>query len=117
MADLKEQIAEFVKAADEVSAAYWERQKFTFAKPTQHRADFISDKWVRVVANHWRLHMEVFEFRVFGITTKIETPNMRVVFWILKSLAASGEAIQVLREGHWIDLEIAKVETKKKRAA
>ena len=65
----------------------------------------------------WRLHMEVFEFRVFGITTKIETPNMRVVFWILKSLAASGEAIQVLREGHWIDLEIAKVETKKKRAA
>jgi len=50
MADLKEQIAEFVKAADEVSAAYWERQKFTFAKPTQHRADFISDKWVRVVS-------------------------------------------------------------------
>jgi hypothetical protein len=73
----------------------------------------------RVVANHWRLHMEVFEFRVFGITAKIETPNMRVVFWVLKSLAASGEAIQVLRDGHWIDLEIAKVETKpkKKRAA
>lgn len=63
--------------------------------------------------------MEVFEFRVFGITAKIETPNMRVVFWVLKSLAASGEAIQVLRDGHWIDLEIAKVETKpkKKRAA
>ena len=63
--------------------------------------------------------MEVVEFRIFGITAKIETPDMRVVFWVLKCLATSGEEIQVLREGHWIDLEITKVKTKpqKKKAA
>lgn len=48
-AELNAKIEDFVKAADEVSAAYWERQGFTFAKPPQHRADYISDKWVRVV--------------------------------------------------------------------
>jgi hypothetical protein len=48
-AELNVKIEEFVKAADEVSATYWERQGFTFAKPPIHRADFISDKWVRVV--------------------------------------------------------------------
>lgn len=63
--------------------------------------------------------MEVVEFKVLGITAKIETPSMRVVFWVLKSLAASGQAIQVLREGHWIDLKVEeKTQTKpqKKRA-
>jgi len=49
MSDLKERIAEFVKVADQVAAEYWEQMKYTFAKPPQHRADFISDKWVRVV--------------------------------------------------------------------
>jgi hypothetical protein len=48
-ADLNAKIAEFVKAADEVTAEYWEAQKFTFSPPPRHRADFLSDKWVRVV--------------------------------------------------------------------
>jgi len=48
-ADLNAKIEEFVKAADEVSAAHWARQGFTFAKSPLHRADYISSKWVRVV--------------------------------------------------------------------
>ena len=47
--DIKAKIAEFVSAADEITKAYWERAGYTFAKPPTHRADFISDKWVRVV--------------------------------------------------------------------
>lgn len=47
--ELNTRIAEFVKVADEVSAAHWAERGYTFAKPPQHRADFISDKWVRVV--------------------------------------------------------------------
>jgi len=64
--------------------------------------------------------MEVVEFKIFGITAKIETPDMRVIFWVLKLLAASGESFQVLREGHWIDLKVEeKPQTKpqRKRAA
>lgn len=48
-ADLNTAIANFVKAADEVTAAYWTAQNFTFSPPPVHRADFLSDKWVRVV--------------------------------------------------------------------
>jgi len=47
--DLNTAIAEFVKAADEVTAEYWTKQNFTFSAPPRHRADFLSDKWVRVV--------------------------------------------------------------------
>lgn len=47
--DLNAKIAEFVKAADEVSAVYWEKAGYTFSKPPTHRADFNSDKWVKVL--------------------------------------------------------------------
>jgi hypothetical protein len=49
MSELNARIDEFIKATDEISAEYWVRQGFTFAKPPIHRADFISEKWVRVV--------------------------------------------------------------------
>lgn len=48
-ADLNTAIANFVTAADEVTAEYWTKQGFTFSAPPRHRADFLSDKWVRVV--------------------------------------------------------------------
>jgi len=48
-ADLNAKIVEFVTAADEVVATYWKAQGFTFSAPPIHRADFLSDKWVRVV--------------------------------------------------------------------
>lgn len=46
---LTERIVEFVKAADEVVAAHWVEQGFTFSPPPTHRADYLSDKWVKVV--------------------------------------------------------------------
>lgn len=46
---LQERIAKFVEVADQISADYWAKMGYTFAKPPQHRADYISDKWVRVV--------------------------------------------------------------------
>ena len=47
--DIKARIADFVKAADETVAAHWTQQGYTHSKPPTHRADYISDKWVRVV--------------------------------------------------------------------
>lgn len=47
--DLHERIKLFVTTADEVTAKYWQEQGFTFSPPPKHRADFISDKWARVV--------------------------------------------------------------------
>lgn len=46
---MQEKIAAFVKRADEMTAEYWHQQGFTFSPPPKHRADYISDKWVRVV--------------------------------------------------------------------
>lgn len=48
-AELNARIEAFVKAADEIVAEYWQRQNFTFSPPPTHRADYLSDKWVRVV--------------------------------------------------------------------
>jgi hypothetical protein len=47
--ELAERIGLFVKVADEKTAAYWQQQNFTHSPPPTHRADYISDKWCRVV--------------------------------------------------------------------
>lgn len=47
--ELNAKITEFVTVADEITATYWTRQNFTFSPPPTHRADFLSDKWVRIV--------------------------------------------------------------------
>ena len=47
-AALNARIADFVAAADEISAEYIRRNGYS-QKPSTHRADYISDKWVRVV--------------------------------------------------------------------
>ena len=47
--DLKERIALLVTKADEISATYWQRMGYTHSAPPIHRADFISEKWCRVV--------------------------------------------------------------------
>ncbi len=46
---LQERIALMCKRADEVTAAYWKASGFTHAAPPTHRADYISDKWCRIV--------------------------------------------------------------------
>jgi hypothetical protein len=46
---MEERIKAFVQRADEVTAAYWHGAGFTHAPPPTHRADYISDKWARVV--------------------------------------------------------------------
>ena len=46
---LNERIAEFVRVADEKSVQDWGSRGYTFSKPPQHRADYISAKWCRVV--------------------------------------------------------------------
>lgn len=46
---MKDRIDAFVKRADEVTAAHWQAMNYTFSPPPTHRADYISDKWVRVV--------------------------------------------------------------------
>jgi hypothetical protein len=46
---LHDRINALVKRADEISAEHWKRMNFTFSPPPKHRADYISDKWVRVV--------------------------------------------------------------------
>ena len=46
---MKERIDAFVKHADKVTLDYWTRQGFTHAPAPTHRADYTSDKWVRVV--------------------------------------------------------------------
>jgi len=45
---LQERIDRFVEAADRLVNDYWVRSNFTQPKP-KHRANEISDKWVRVV--------------------------------------------------------------------
>lgn len=47
-AELNARIQEVVKAADEIAANYFKQQNYSFDPPT-HRADYISDKWVRIV--------------------------------------------------------------------
>jgi len=47
--DLRERINLFVQKADEVTARYWEASKFTHAASPTHRADYLSDKWCRIV--------------------------------------------------------------------
>lgn len=47
--DLRERINLLVQKADEVTAQYWEASKFTHANPPTHRADYLSDKWCRIV--------------------------------------------------------------------
>jgi len=47
--DLRERINLLVQKADEVTAKYWEASKFTHAPAPTHRADYLSDKWCRVV--------------------------------------------------------------------
>ena len=46
---LEERIAEFVRVADEIVAKHWKDRNYTFAPAPTHRADYLSDKWVRVV--------------------------------------------------------------------
>jgi hypothetical protein len=46
---MKDRIEAMVKKADEVTAAYWQGMGYTHSPPPTHRADYISDKWVRVV--------------------------------------------------------------------
>ena len=47
--DLQERINLFVSKADEVTATYWHNSGYTHAPPPKHRADYLSDKWCRVV--------------------------------------------------------------------
>src|SRR6516225_6518980 len=47
--DIKERIAALCDRADQLSATYFERNGFTYAKPDKHRAEYISDKWCRVM--------------------------------------------------------------------
>lgn len=47
--DINERIDEFVKAADEVTANYWTAMNYTYSTPPTHKAQFISDKWCRIV--------------------------------------------------------------------
>lgn len=47
--DLQERIDLFVAMADKVTAEYWQANNFTHSQPSRHRADYISDKWCRVV--------------------------------------------------------------------
>ncbi len=49
MDNFMERVDEFVRAADRISAEYWTRMNYIHSSPPTHRADYISDKWVRVV--------------------------------------------------------------------
>jgi hypothetical protein len=49
MEELKARIDAYVKAADAKTLEYWTGNEFTHAPAPTHRADYISDKWVRVV--------------------------------------------------------------------
>ena len=49
MNELKARIEELVKIADAKSERYYHQMGYTFGKPTRHRADFISDKWCRII--------------------------------------------------------------------
>jgi hypothetical protein len=48
-ADLTTRINDFVAKADEITANYWIRSGFTHSPAPTHQADYISNKWVRVV--------------------------------------------------------------------
>lgn len=65
--DLNTAIAEFVTAADEVTAEYWTKQGFTFSALPRHRADFLSDKWVRVVTLEERGKDDQKEWKVASV--------------------------------------------------
>ncbi len=52
--DLRERINLLVQKADEATARYWQQMAYTHAAPPTHRADYISDKWCRIVTvEHW----------------------------------------------------------------
>lgn len=46
---LQERIDRFVEAANRCTEAYWTQNSYTHSPPPKHRANEISDKWVRVV--------------------------------------------------------------------
>lgn len=46
---LETAVQQFVKLADAISEKQWADNEYTFSKPPKHRADYISDKWIRVV--------------------------------------------------------------------
>lgn len=46
---LQERIDRFVQAANRCTEDYWTRNGYTHMAPPKHRANEISDKWVRVV--------------------------------------------------------------------
>ena len=46
---LQERIALFVTKADEATAKYWQESGYTYSAPPKHQADYISDKWCRIV--------------------------------------------------------------------
>lgn len=46
---LQERIDRFVQAADRCVETYWTNSGYTHSAPPKHRANEISDKWVRVV--------------------------------------------------------------------
>jgi len=46
---IEERIALLVQAADEKSARHWRQMGFTYSGPPRHRADYISDRWCRIV--------------------------------------------------------------------
>lgn len=47
--ELRERIDLLVKAADEKAAKHWQDSGYTHSLPPIHQANFISDKWCRVV--------------------------------------------------------------------
>jgi hypothetical protein len=52
--DLRERIDLFVQKADEVTAKHWQQMGYTHAAAPTHRADFLSDKWCRIVTREER---------------------------------------------------------------
>jgi hypothetical protein len=47
--DIKQQIALFCAEADKRSVDYFHMMNYTFIQPPTHQAEFISDKWARIV--------------------------------------------------------------------
>jgi hypothetical protein len=47
--DLRERINLFVEKADQVTADYWKRMGYTHHAPPKHHADYLSDKWCRIM--------------------------------------------------------------------
>lgn len=46
---LEAAVEDYVAVCDAIAAEHWQEMGFTFSAPPKHRADYISDKWVRVV--------------------------------------------------------------------